>query len=485
MKIQAGNSLRSGILTLSIMTIGGAAAWNELSASHSSAPVYSAPETIASRGGSDTTNIIRVAAENSQLIANADTEAATNNQSENNSTRNQASILASSVPLNSETIADIAQQAAPSVVNIEVRRKDETGLSALDFDIPNFGGSNFKFFYNGKQVTPGTPLPIPKISPKFRKASATGSGFVIREDGYILTNAHLVKGASDIRVSLNDKRSFDAKVIGTDGFSDLAVLKIETANLPALKMGSSEKLRPGEFAIAIGSPLGFDHTVTLGIISAIGRTITDINGNINFIQTDAAINPGNSGGPLLNFKGEAVGVNTAIQANAQNIGFSIPIDVAKTVADELINHGAISRPWLGITMNELNEAQAKSLGLPATTRGAFIRQIFEGSPAQEGGLEPGDIIQKIDEHPITSPKEVQEAVKAHRVGETVSVLVLRGATSTPLELTIGQYPDIAPNQTTAPNTAPNPHVQAVPKGAPEQKAPGDKPKPTVKKIIAD
>lgn len=391
---------------------------------------------------SENGNILRVSAP-SQLIAQQ-TRSAT---SYGNSGSDGTSGASPAIPINSDTIADIAQQAAPSVVNIEVRRKDESlGISNFDFDMPNFGGGTFKFFYNGRQVTPGTPIPIPKISPKARKASATGSGFVIRQDGYILTNAHLVKGASEIRVSLNDKRSFDATIVGTDSFSDLAVLRINAGNLPALKLGSSEKLRPGEFAIAIGSPLGFDHTVTLGIISAIGRTITDINGNINFIQTDAAINPGNSGGPLLNFRGEAVGVNTAIQANAQNIGFSIPNDVARNVAEDLIKNGSISRPWLGIGMSELTEAHVKSLGVPATTRGVFVRQVFEGSPAQQAGIESGDIIQKIEGKTISGPRDVQEIVKAHRVNEKLNFLILRGATSKPVEVTIGQYPDLAPSQ---------------------------------------
>jgi Do/DeqQ family serine protease len=449
-------------LTVGIMTAAGFVGWCQLngattgaaSAADQCAVAYTKPAVLASQGSP--TGIIAIAAEGQQLAENSSASSGSR----------AAALIAAPVAINSETIADIAQQAAPSVVNIEVRRKDETsGLQAFDFDMPNFGGSTFKFFYNGRQVTPGTPIPIPKISPKARKASATGSGFVIREDGYILTNAHLVKGASDIRVSLNDKRSFDASIVGTDSFSDLAVLKIDAGNLPALKLGSSEKLRAGEFAIAIGSPLGFDHTVTLGIISAIGRTITDINGNINFIQTDAAINPGNSGGPLLNFKGEAVGVNTAIQANAQNIGFSIPIDVAKNVAEELIHHRSISRPWLGISMSELNEAHAKTLGLTTTTRGVFVRQIFEGSPAQEAGLESGDVIQKIDDKVIASPKEVQEVVKSHKVNEKVSFLVLRGATPKTLEVTIGQYPDLAPSS--GPGSETKPDSGAQPKVQPE------------------
>ncbi len=362
-----------------------------------------------------------------------------------------------------DTIADIAQEAAPSVVNIEIHRKDEAsanGMPNLDlFDMPNFGSGNFRFFYNGREVSPTNP--VPKYAPKAKRASATGSGFVIRSDGYILTNAHLVKAATDIRVSLTDKRSFEAEVVGVDSFSDLAVLKINASELPALKLGCSEKLRPGEFAIAIGSPLGFDHTVTLGIISAVGRTIANPNtGNANFIQTDAAINPGNSGGPLLNLRGEVIGVNTAMQADAQNIGFSTPIDLAKSVSDDLINHRSISRPWLGIGMSELNETHAKSLGLPLTTKGVFISKVYEGSPAQQAGIEPGDIIQKLEgKKIILTPKDVQETVRAHKVNETVAFTILRGNSIKELSVKIGHYPDLNTTQseskTVLPGAVPN------------------------------
>lgn len=374
-----------------------------------------------------------------------------------------AQAVARSGIFTADTIADIAEEAAPSVVNIEIHRKDEAsanGMPNLDlFDLPNFGNGNFRFFYNGHEVSPNNP--VPKYAPKAKRASATGSGFVIRPDGYILTNAHLVKGAADIRVSLTDKRSFEAEVVGVDSFSDLAVLKINASELPALKFGSSEKLRPGEFSIAIGSPLGFDHTVTLGIISAVGRTIANPNtGNANFIQTDAAINPGNSGGPLLNLRGEVIGVNTAMQADAQNIGFSTPIDLAKSVADDLINHRSISRPWLGIGMSELNETHAKSLGLPLTTKGVFISKVYEGSPAQQAGIEPGDIIQKLEgKKIILTPKDVQETVRARKVNETVAFTILRGNSTKELSVKIGHYPDLNTTQseskTTLPGTAPN------------------------------
>jgi Do/DeqQ family serine protease len=349
------------------------------------------------------------------------------------------------------TIADIAQSTSPAVVNIEVNQTINRQVSPM-FNFP-FGelpfGQNFEYFFNGKPVRPNQApnqgnnhlnAPVPKL-----EKHNTGSGFIIRPEGYILTNAHVVRGATKIKVALSDKRTFDAQVVGTDGFSDLAVVKIDAANLPVLKLGSATNLRPGDFAIAIGSPLGFDHTVTFGIISAMGRTVTDVNGNINFIQTDAAINPGNSGGPLLNLDGEVIGVNTAIQANAQNIGFSIPIDVAKEVVESLITHKKIVRPWLGIAMQDLEEVLSKSLGLPATTRGVFVAQVIENSPAAAAGLERGDVIQKIDGKDVATSKEVQELVRSHKTSETLHFYLLRNKLGRALSVNIGTYPESPAN----------------------------------------
>jgi serine protease Do len=300
----------------------------------------------------------------------------------------------------------------------------------------------FDFFFNGQRVSPAPngarPQVLPNL-PQFEKHN-TGSGFIIRADGYILTNSHVVRGAAKIKVRLSDKRVFAGAVVGVDNFSDLAVVKIDAKDLPTAKLGTSNTLRPGDFAIAIGSPLGFDHTVTFGIISAVGRTVTDVNGNINFIQTDAAINPGNSGGPLLNLDGEVVGVNTAIQANAQNIGFSIPIDVAKTVVDDLINHKKILRPWLGIAMQEVDEVMAKSLGLPAETKGVVVAQVMDGSPGQAAGLERGDVIEKIDGKDVVASKEVQELVRSHRVSDTLHFFILRNKAGKAISVNIGTYP---------------------------------------------
>ncbi len=345
-----------------------------------------------------------------------------------------ASATISSMPLGPNTIADIAQTVAPAVVNIEVDRKLAEGVASAP-ELPPF----FEYFFNGRHIDPNQ---MRELRPHFR-AQNMGSGFIIRSDGYILTNCHVVRNASNITVTLNDGRKLEGTVIGTDSFSDVAVVKVNASNLPVARMGTTKGLRPGDFAIAIGSPLGFDHSVTFGIISAVGRSVRQVNDHVNFIQTDAAINPGNSGGPLLNLSGDVIGINTAIQANAQNIGFSIPIDVVKDVVDALIHHRKIERPYVGIAMQLLDETMIKSLGLPSNTKGVFVGEVYPNSPAQAAGLEPGDIIQKVEGKDVESPKEVQDLVRAHRVNETLNILVLRKNAAKALACSIGQYPDVA------------------------------------------
>jgi serine protease Do len=348
--------------------------------------------------------------------------------------------------LGPNTIADIAQAAAPAVVNIEAT------VPHAGMDLGALGA--FQFFFNGQQIDPSMR---DRMQKQFEEPQ-TGTGFIVRPDGYIVTNRHVIAKADKIKVTLNDKRSFEAKVVGVDGFSDLAVLKIPADGLTTLTMGTSKGLRPGEFAIAIGSPLGFDHTVTLGIISAVGRSVIDINGNVNFIQTDAAINPGNSGGPLLNLQGEVVGVNTAI-ANpfkAQNIGFSIPIDVAKEVSESLIAKGKILRPWLGIKMLELDDDLAKKLSLPANTKGVVIQDFVPDSPAQAAGLQEHDVIQKIDGTEMTSPKAVREYVMGKKVSDKLHFVVLRNNSVQAVDVNVGDYSAVMDE----------PHEAMAPKGAP-------------------
>lgn len=335
-----------------------------------------------------------------------------------------AAAKVSGIPIMSNTIADIAQSVAPAVVNIEgFKERTQAQIPGIDLPLPF---KNYEYYFNGQRM-------------QAPESHNTGSGFIVRSDGYIVTNAHVVRGANKIKVTLNDKRVLDAKVVGTDGFSDIAVLKIDLNKLPVANMGTSSSIRPGEFAIAIGSPLGFDHTVTFGIISAVNRAVTDINGNINFIQSDVAINPGNSGGPLLNLNGEVIGVNTAIQSHAQNIGFSIPIDIAKLVANDLIDHKTIQRPWLGIAMLMIDEATSKAQGREIN-KGVLISKVIDGSPAKSSGLLPADVIEKIDGTEVSTPKAVQDIVKAHKVSDVIHFSVFRNGNFT-IPVTIGQYPD--------------------------------------------
>jgi len=351
------------------------------------------------------------------------------------------------VPLTSTTIANIAERVAPAIVNIEVNQPIQ-GLSYPFGNLPD----GFDFFFNGQRMPRGGNGTGPRP-----ERHNTGTGFIVREDGYIVTNAHVVKGSSKITVTLNDKRQFEATAIGVDSFSDLAVVKINAKGLPTAEMGTSTGLRPGEFVIAIGSPMGYDHSVTLGIVSAVGRTVTDVNGNINFIQTDAAINPGNSGGPLLNMIGQVVGVNTAIAARAQNIGFSIPIDIAKPTVTDLIAEKRIERPFLGLKVGTLDEGTLKGLGLPNGTTGVFISQVFNGGSAAKSGLERMDIVQKIDGKDITTAQQLQDAVRARKVGESLNFMILRNKSVKPITVTIGNYPSDPhePSQPGRPTPAPS------------------------------
>lgn len=285
-----------------------------------------------------------------------------------------------------------------------------------------------------------------------RVLSGTGSGFIIKSDGLVLTNAHVVDGADTVRVTLKDGRNFTGRVLGEDKLTDVAVIKIPASNLPTVGIGNSEQLRPGEWAIAIGNPLGLDNTVTAGIISATGRSSSDVGVQdlrIGFIQTDAAINPGNSGGPLLNQQGQVVGMNTAIIGRAQGLGFAIPINRATEIANQLIAKGEVEHPYLGIQMTTLTPAIRESLNREVNNgvrvqadQGVVIVGVARNSPASRAGLQTGDVIQQINGQQIKTADDVQQAVDKSQIGGSLPIALSRDGRS----LTVSVRPDEFPIQ---------------------------------------
>ncbi len=324
-------------------------------------------------------------------------------------------------------VADIAEKAGPAVVNVEARIKVSTGMSDPFLNDPFFR----EFF--------GRSMPI---YPESRYEKGIGTGFIISADGYIITNQHVINNADQITIKLTGKKqSIPARVVGQDYELDLAVLKIEGEGYPTLPMGDSDKMRVGDWVVAIGQPYGLDHTVTTGVVSAKGRPITIQDRNYkNLIQTDAAINPGNSGGPLLNMRGQVIAINTAVNAQAQGIGFAIPINTAKGVLQELMNGQKVVRPYMGIRMLDMDEEVCTELRLPADTQGAVIVEVVAGSPAAQGGLRAMDVIQKLDGKVITSGSDVQATVERKKVGEKLTVEVLRQGKTITLTLTLAAKP---------------------------------------------
>ncbi|MDJ0731385.1 MAG: HhoA/HhoB/HtrA family serine endopeptidase [Crocosphaera sp.] len=337
-------------------------------------------------------------------------------------------------PMTSENfVTDVVRKVGPAVVRIDASRTVKTEVP------PMFEDPFFRRFFGSQ---------IPNI-PDQEIQRGTGSGFILSKDGKILTNAHVVAGTQAVTVTLKDGRTFTGKVLGTDPVTDVAVIDLEADNLPTVKAGNSDNLNVGEWAIAIGNPLGLDNTVTTGIISATGRHSSQIgvgDKRVDFIQTDAAINPGNSGGPLLNARGEVIGINTAIFQNAQGIGFSIPINKAQEIAEQLIAKGTVEHPYLGIQMVEITpEIKQKLKGTGELNinadSGILIVQVVPNSPAAAAGLEAGDIIQSIDQQPLKTPSAVQKAVEKVRVGSTIPVEVERNGKLLTLDVKVGVLPN--------------------------------------------
>jgi serine protease Do len=287
---------------------------------------------------------------------------------------------------------------------------------------------------------------------------SAGSGFIIESDGYILTNNHVVDGAEEIIVALSDRREREAVIVGQDALSDLAVLKIEGENLPTLDMGSSDSLEAGQWVVAIGSPFGFEHSVTAGIVSATGRSLPENNGNyVPFIQTDVAINPGNSGGPLLDLNGKVVGINSQILTRSggfMGLSFAIPIDVAMEVAEQLKEQGVVSRGWLGVLIQRVDRDLAESFGLDRPA-GALVTQVFADSPAEEGGLHQGDIILSFNGKMIDLSSDLPHLVGRARAESVATLEIMRSAKRQKIEVTIGKLgiENIGPQSSNSPLAA--------------------------------
>lgn len=326
-------------------------------------------------------------------------------------------------------VVGVVQKVGPAVVRIDSSRTISQSPEQLEDPFRRFFGES-------------TP------EPRQRVERGSGSGFIINANGQILTNSHVVDGADSVTITLKDGRTLKGKVLGEDQVTDVAVVQVETNNLPTVALGNSEKLQPGEAVIAIGNPLGLNNTVTSGILSATGRSSSDIGATdkrVDYIQTDAAINPGNSGGPLLNARGEVIGMNTAIIKGAQGLGFAIPINTAQRIAQELIAKGRVDHPYLGIQMvtltPEIRERVNARLGINLSTdKGVLLIDIVPRSPAAAAGLRAGDVIQSINNQPVSKIEEVQKIVESSKIGSPLQVQVQRNGQLTQVAVSPAAFP---------------------------------------------
>jgi S1-C subfamily serine protease len=334
----------------------------------------------------------------------------------------------------SNFIAEAAEKVGPAVVRIDATKRLKNSSNTLNNPL-------LKRFF-------GDQLPTPKE----RVRHGTGSGFIISADGEILTNAHVVNGADVVQVTLKDGRRFEGKVKGVDDVTDIAAVKLDLKEeLPSTPIGRSDIIVPGQWAIAIGNPLGLDNTITVGIISATGRSSSQVgipDKRVRFIQTDAAINPGNSGGPLLNDEGKVIGINTAIRANAQGLGFAIPIETALRIGTQLFDKGKADHPFLGVQMMELSAANVEDMAEQlevniAQTQGVLVVRVVEDSPAAVAGIKKGDVLQKIGGIAVNTPTQVQEVVEMSLIGEELEIEVNRSDQIKRLKVKPTAFPESA------------------------------------------
>jgi serine protease Do len=331
------------------------------------------------------------------------------------------------------SFSQLAQMARPSVVNIRTVKTVKGG------------GPVFRQFHRDPW---GEKSPFKEFFERFFgedmqrefKQPSLGSGFIIDKAGFVVTNNHVIEDADQIKVKLNDQREFDAKVVGRDPNTDIALLKIESGDdLPAVKLGDSDALEVGQWVLAIGSPFGLEHTVTAGIVSAKGRVIGS-GPYDDFIQTDASINPGNSGGPLLNLKGEVIGINTAIVASGQGIGFAIPINMAKDIIVALKNEGEVTRGWLGVAIQDLSSDMAEYYEVK-DKKGVLVADVFEGDPADQAGIKRKDIILELNGEKIKTTRQLTAMIAKIPVGESASVKILRDGKEQTVQVKVGKRPE--------------------------------------------
>jgi serine protease Do len=348
--------------------------------------------------------------------------------------------------------ADLAEAASPSVVNIRTLEKSKVssaagpGGSGMDEEMQEF----FRRFFGDRVPLPGPrsgPRPSPAPNQEGEETPrGVGSGFILSTDGFIMTNAHVVEGADEVLVTLTDKREFKAKIIGADKRTDVAVVKIEATGLPAVKIGDATKVRVGEWVMAIGSPFGLESTVTAGIVSAKQRDTGDY---LSFIQTDVAINPGNSGGPLINMRGEVIGINSQIYSRSggfQGISFAIPIDEATRVSEQLRTNGRVSRGRIGVSIDNVTKDIAESIGL-GKPQGALVRSVEAGAPAEKAGVEAGDIITKFDGKTIEKSSDLPRLVGNIKPGTKSTVTVFRRGAAKDLAVMVAEVEPEKPKAT--------------------------------------
>jgi serine protease Do len=333
------------------------------------------------------------------------------------------------------SFAPIVKQVLPEVVNISTSKVVKTGFSGQMMPMDPF----FRQFFGDNS---GGQFNTPR-SPQAQRERSLGSGVIVSPEGYILTNNHVVEGATEILVTASDKRQYKARVVGTDPKTDLAVLKVDATNLPAITIADSSKVQVGDYALAIGDPFGVGETVTMGIVSATGRTNLGIEDYEDFIQTDAPINPGNSGGALVNDRGELIGINTAILSHGsggnEGVGFAIPTNLARNIMDQIVSNGKVTRAYMGAYIQGVSPELAKAFGA-AAPRGALVGDVEPGSPAQKSGLEKGDIVVALDGKPITDSNQLRMSISMMAPGTTANLKVWRNGSEHDIAIKLGELP---------------------------------------------